>query len=76
MPLQEPEWYPLKEPTSRSHVAKRLPSLVAIETTLRARQRTAWLGALFAVVGLQTMVGLMVGKALWSTREYSIAVIV
>ena len=41
----------------------RLPSLVTIETSLRARQRTAWLGALFAVVGLQTMVGLMVGKA-------------
>jgi len=41
----------------------RLPALAAIEANLRARQRTAALGALFAVVGLQSMVGLMVTKA-------------
>ncbi len=40
----------------------RLPALAAIEGSLRARQRTAALGALFAVVGLQSMVGLMVAK--------------
>ena len=40
-----------------------LPAVSAIETSLRARQRTAALGALFAVVGLQSMVGLMVTKA-------------
>lgn len=54
-----------------AQMAATLPSLVAIETTLRARQRTAWLGALFAVVGLQTMVGLMVGKVLATSGGFS-----
>ncbi|CAE7347485.1 unnamed protein product [Symbiodinium necroappetens] len=54
-----------------AQMAATLPSLVAIETTLRARQRTAWLGAFFAVVGLQTMVGLMVGKVLATSGGFS-----
>lgn len=41
-----------------------MPALADIESGLRARQRTAWLGALFAVVGMQAMVGLLVGKVL------------
>jgi len=41
-----------------------VPSLGDIESSLRARQRTSWLGALFAVVGLQAMVGLLVTKVL------------
>jgi len=41
-----------------------MPALGDIECSLRNRQRTAWLGALFAVVGLQAMVGLLVGKVL------------
>jgi hypothetical protein len=47
-------------------ITPRLPALAAIEANLRARQRTAALGALFAVVGLQSMVGLMVTKAGYS----------
>lgn len=41
-----------------------LPQLGSIDGKLRMRQRTAWLGAVFAVVGLQTMVGLLVTKVL------------
>merc|ERR1711879_524933 len=41
-----------------------MPALGDIECSLRNRQRTAWLGAMFAVVGLQAMVGLLVGKVL------------
>jgi len=41
-----------------------MPALGDIESSLRNRQRTAWLGAMFAVVGLQAMVGLLVGKVL------------
>ena len=48
---------------NHSWIQPRLPTLAAIEANLRARQRTAALGALFAVVGLQSMVGLMVTKA-------------
>ncbi|CAE8712862.1 unnamed protein product [Polarella glacialis] len=47
-----------------SQLMTMMPSLSAIETGLRARQRTAWLGSLFAIVGLQSMVGLMVAKVL------------
>lgn len=45
-------------------LATTIPLLADIENHLRARQRTAWLGALFAIVGLQSMVGLLVGKVL------------
>lgn len=48
-----------------------LPALASIETSLRARQRTAALGALFAVVGLQSMVGLMVGKVLATSGGFA-----
>ncbi|CAL1133040.1 unnamed protein product [Cladocopium goreaui] len=48
-----------------------LPALAAIEANLRARQRTAALGALFAVVGLQSMVGLMVTKVLATSGGFS-----
>mmetsp|Transcript_51080 Transcript_51080/g.158229 ORF Transcript_51080/g.158229 Transcript_51080/m.158229 type:complete len:378 (+) Transcript_51080:39-1172(+) len=41
-----------------------MPSVADIESGLRARQRTAWLGAMFAVVGMQAMVGLLVAKVL------------
>jgi len=47
-----------------AQVIAMMPSLGAIESSLRNRQRTAWLGAMFAVVGLQAMVGLLVGKVL------------
>lgn len=47
-----------------SQLSTILPSVASVEASLRAQQRTAWLGALFAVVGLQSMVGLMVGKVL------------
>jgi len=47
-----------------SQLTTMIPSLASVEAGLRARQRTAWLGALFAVVGLQAMVGLMVAKVL------------
>lgn len=50
-----------------------LPSLASVEASLRARQRTAWLGALFAVVGLQSMVGLMVAKVLATSGGLGIA---
>ncbi|CAJ1331164.1 unnamed protein product [Effrenium voratum] len=48
-----------------------LPPLSSIEVSLRSRQRTAWLGALFGVVGLQSMVGLMVGKVLATSGGFS-----
>jgi len=48
-----------------------LPALAAIEGSLRARQRTAALGALFAVVGLQSMVGLMVAKVLATSGGFA-----
>lgn len=50
--------------SSSPQLATMMPSLNAIETSLRARQRTALLGAFFAVLGLQAMVGLMVAKVL------------
>lgn len=43
------------------------PPLRDVEQLLILRQRTAWLGILFAVVGLQAMVGLLVGKVLTAT---------
>lgn len=48
-----------------------LPSLAEIETGLRARQRTAWLGTLFAILGLQAMVGLLVTKVLVASGGFS-----
>lgn len=41
-----------------------MPALGDVESGLRVRQRTAWLGVLFAVVGMQSMVGLLVAKVL------------
>mmetsp|Transcript_2801 Transcript_2801/g.3138 ORF Transcript_2801/g.3138 Transcript_2801/m.3138 type:complete len:299 (-) Transcript_2801:28-924(-) len=52
------------EPGGPVPPAMKLPALAAIEASLRARQRTAALGALFAVVGLQSIVGLMMTKVL------------
>jgi len=62
---------PLGPVPPAGQLAGTLPSLGAIETSLRARQRTAWLGAFFALVGLQTMVGLMVGKVLATSGGFS-----
>lgn len=56
-----------------SQLSTILPSLASVEASLRARQRTAWLGALFAVVGLQSMVGLMVAKVLATSGGLGIA---
>eukprot|EP00913_Durusdinium_trenchii_P019411 g18249.t1 len=56
---------------ARGNRRPRLPALASIETSLRARQRTAALGALFAVVGLQSMVGLMVGKVLATSGGFA-----
>lgn len=50
-----------------------IPSMAEIESNLRARQRTAWIGALFAVVGLQTMVGLLVTKVLMNPVGIGVA---
>lgn len=41
-----------------------VPRLRDLQGALRGRQLTAWLGALFAVLGLQTMVGLLVTRVL------------
>lgn len=41
-----------------------LPPITSIEKSLRSRQRTAWLGMLFAIVGLQCMAGVLVTKVL------------
>jgi len=47
-----------------SQLQTMMPSIAEIESGLKARQRTAWLGAMSAVVGLQAMVGLLVTKVL------------
>lgn len=47
-----------------AHLLAALPALVDIESGLRARQRTAWLGAFFAVVGMEALAGLLVAKLL------------
>eukprot|EP00929_Paragymnodinium_shiwhaense_P103305 TRINITY_DN66701_c0_g1_i1.p1 TRINITY_DN66701_c0_g1~~TRINITY_DN66701_c0_g1_i1.p1 ORF type:complete len:330 (-),score=62.65 TRINITY_DN66701_c0_g1_i1:35-1024(-) len=41
-----------------------LPPVRLIERRLLRRERTAWLGALFAIVGLHMMVGMLVAKVL------------
>mmetsp|Transcript_68791 Transcript_68791/g.149715 ORF Transcript_68791/g.149715 Transcript_68791/m.149715 type:complete len:308 (+) Transcript_68791:53-976(+) len=41
-----------------------LPALGPLEKRLWRRERTAWLGLLFAVLGLHTMVGMLVTKVL------------
>jgi len=48
-----------------------MPALGDIESGLRVRQRTAWLGVMFAVVGMQSMVGLLVAKVLVATGGLS-----
>jgi len=42
----------------------RVPPLEDMERLLRARQCTAWIGAAFALLGMQTMLGLLVLKVL------------
>jgi len=41
-----------------------LPALQPLESRLRRRERTAWWGAFFAVLGLHSMVGMLVTKIL------------
>jgi hypothetical protein len=48
-----------------------MPSLAEIENGLRARQRTAWLGTMFAILGLQAMVGLLVTKVLVASGGFA-----
>lgn len=56
-------------PAAQFHTV--MPALGDIEGGLRARQRTAWVGALFAVVGMQSMVGLLVAKVLAASSGVS-----
>lgn len=44
-----------------------VPPLAMIETRLRNRRRTAWIGAMLAIFGMHTMVGLLVAKVLTTT---------
>merc|ERR1719401_161358 len=48
-----------------------VPALSEVEKGLRTRQRTAWLGAMSSVVGLQAMVGLLVTKVLVASGTVS-----
>mmetsp|Transcript_12159 Transcript_12159/g.33163 ORF Transcript_12159/g.33163 Transcript_12159/m.33163 type:complete len:358 (-) Transcript_12159:135-1208(-) len=48
-----------------------VPTLGEVEGGLRARQRTAWMGAFSAVFGLQAMVGLLVTKVLVASGTVS-----
>lgn len=50
--------------TPSSQVLSMLPPLAMVEKKLARRERTAWLGSLFAVLGLHTMVGMLVAKVL------------
>mmetsp|Transcript_54520 Transcript_54520/g.100887 ORF Transcript_54520/g.100887 Transcript_54520/m.100887 type:complete len:295 (+) Transcript_54520:92-976(+) len=62
---------PSSAPTAQ--LTAMIPQLGGIESLLSARQRTAWLGMLFSVVGLQAMVGLLVAKVLSAGGGLSIA---
>mmetsp|Transcript_58915 Transcript_58915/g.137696 ORF Transcript_58915/g.137696 Transcript_58915/m.137696 type:complete len:287 (-) Transcript_58915:80-940(-) len=62
---------PSAAPTAQ--LAAMIPQLAGIESLLNSRQRTAWLGMVFSVVGLQAMVGLLVAKVLSAGGGLSIA---
>mmetsp|Transcript_51128 Transcript_51128/g.121483 ORF Transcript_51128/g.121483 Transcript_51128/m.121483 type:complete len:306 (+) Transcript_51128:92-1009(+) len=59
--------------TPTAQLTAMIPQLGGIESLLQARQRTAWLGMLFSVVGLQAMVGLLVAKVLSAGGGLSLA---